>query len=76
MIPPKVGARFRTIMIISSGSWVATHIGHASTPASSLNSTALPSITGMAPSAPMLPSPSTADPSLTTATVFPLLVSS
>ena len=63
-------------MIISSGSCVATHIGQASTPASSRNSTAFPSITGIAPSAPMFPSPSTADPSLTTATVLPLLVSS
>jgi hypothetical protein len=34
----------------------------------------LPSITGIAASGPMSPSPSTADPSLTTATVFRLIV--
>ena len=37
-------------------------------PANSLNSAALPSITGSAAAGPMLPSPSTAVPSLTTAT--------
>jgi hypothetical protein len=40
-----------------------------------LKSTALPSITGMAAAGPMLPSPSTADPSVTTATVLRLMVS-
>src|SRR3954447_22792747 len=40
-----------------------------------LNSAALPSMTGIAAAGPMLPSPSTADPSLTTATVFRLMVS-
>ena len=43
--------------------------------ANSLNNIALPSITGMAASGPMLPSPSTADPSLTTATELCLMVS-
>ena len=51
------------------------HSGKASTPASSLNSIALPSITGIAASGPMLPRPSTAVPSETTATVLPLIVS-
>ena len=43
-------------------------IGTASTPPNSLNSTALPSITGSAAAGPMSPSPSTALPSVTTAT--------
>ena len=44
-------------------------------PANSLNSIALPSITGIAASGPMSPRPSTAVPSVTTATVFCLMVS-
>ena len=40
-----------------------------------LNSAALPSITGSAAPGPMLPRPSTAEPSVTTATVLPLMVS-
>ena len=36
---------------------------------------ALPSMTGIAASGPMLPRPSTAEPSLTTATELPLMVS-
>ena len=44
-------------------------------PANSLKSIALPSITGIAASGPMSPSPSTAVPSVTTATVLPLIVS-
>ncbi len=43
--------------------------------ANSLKSIALPSITGIAASGPMLPSPRTADPSLTTATELCLMVS-
>ena len=43
-------------------------------PPNRLNSAALPSITGIAASGPMLPRPSTAEPSLTTATVFRLIV--
>ena len=43
-------------------------------PPNSLNSTALPSITGIAASGPMSPRPSTAVPSETTATVFDLIV--
>src|SRR3990170_1777706 len=44
--------------------------GEASTPANSLKSNAFPSMTGIAASGPMSPSPSTAVPSETTATVF------
>ena len=44
-------------------------------PANRLNSAALPSITGSAAYGPMLPRPSTAEPSVTTATLFRLMVS-
>ena len=74
LMPPKPGAIAFTIVTISSTSFVARQIGHASTPPNSLNSIALPSITGIAASGPMSPSPSTAVPSLTTATVFCLIV--
>ena len=55
--------------MISSVSCVSRQIGTASTPPNCLNSTALPSITGIAARGPMLPRPSTAEPSVTTATV-------
>ena len=54
---------------------VARQIGQASMSANRLNSAALPSITGSAAPGPMLPSPSTAEPSVTTATELPLMVS-
>ncbi len=60
--------------MISSVSWVSRHTGQASTPANFLNSAALPSITGRAAAGPMLPRPSTAEPSVTTATVLRLTV--
>ena len=44
-------------------------------PPNRLNSAALPSITGSAAAGPMLPNPSTAEPSLTTATVLRFMVS-
>ena len=44
-------------------------------PANRLNSAALPSITGSAAAGPMLPRPSTAEPSVTTATELRLTVS-
>ena len=53
---------------------MSRHSGKASTPPNSLKSIALPSITGMAASGPMSPSPSTALPSETTATVLRLIV--
>ena len=76
LIPPKVGAISFTASTIPSGSWVSRQIGKASMPANSLNSIALPSITGIAASGPMSPSPRTAEPSETTATVFFLIVNS
>ena len=74
LMPPKPGAIASTAATIWSGSWVLRQIGHASTPPNSLNSSALPSITGIAASGPMSPSPSTALPSVTTATVLRLIV--
>ena len=75
LIPPKPGAIALTVRTISWTSVVARQTGNASMPPNSLNSIALPSITGIAASGPMLPSPSTAVPSDTTATVFRLIVS-
>ena len=70
LMPPKLGARRATVSTISSTSVVSRHSGTASICAKVLNSTALPSITGMAAAGPMSPSPSTAVPSVTTATVL------
>ena len=74
LMPPNAGAMWVTVWTISSGSLVTRQIGNASTPPNSLNSTALPSITGIAASGPMSPRPSTALPSETTATVLRLIV--
>ncbi len=74
LMPPKVGAISFTVSMISCGSLVERQIGKASTSANSLKSIALPSITGIAASGPMSPSPSTALPSETTATVLRLIV--
>ena len=57
LMPPNVGAMRITVSTISSTSLVARQIGKASTSANSLNSIALPSITGMAASGPMSPRP-------------------
>ena len=75
LMPPKAGAAAFAKATISSTSVVAMHSGKAFTPANSLNSSALPSITGIAASGPMSPSPSTAVPSESTATVLPFTVS-
>ena len=75
LMPPKPGAIISTARTISSVSCVARQIGQASMSANRLNSAALPSITGIAAPGPMLPRPSTAEPSVTTATELPLMVS-
>ena len=75
LMPAKTGAIALTAATISSVSWVSRQIGNASMPANRLNSAALPSMTGSAASGPRLPRPSTADPSVTTATVLRLIVS-
>ena len=74
-MPPKTGAISWQVRMISSVSWVSRHTGKASTLPNSLNSTALPSMTGSAAAGPMLPRPSTAEPSVTTATALRLMVS-
>ncbi len=74
LMPPKAGAISLTVRTISSASVVSRQIGKASTPANSLNRQHLPSITGIAARGPMLPRPSTALPSDTTATVLRLIV--
>ena len=75
LIAPNVGATHFTNSTMLSLSLVARHNGNASTPANSLNSSALPSITGIAASGPISPNPSTAVPSEITATALPLIVS-
>ena len=74
LMPPKLGARRLTVSTISSTSWVSRHSGTAFTPPKVLNSAHLPSMTGMAAAGPMLPRPSTAEPSETTATVLAFMV--
>ena len=66
--PPKEGASRTTVSTISSVSVVASAIGTASTPPNCLKRMAFPSITGSDASGPMSPRPSTAVPSVTTAT--------
>ena len=74
--PPKEPARSAIQFTISSTSLLLTQRGIASTPPNSLNSTHLPSITGIPASGPISPSPRTAVPSVTTATVFQRRVNS
>ena len=74
LMPPNAGAMRRTVSMISSGSLVSRQIGTASTPPKRLNSAALPSITGSAALGPISPRPSTAVPSVTTATMCPFVV--
>ncbi len=71
---PKVGSSFETISASFSGSVSFTSMSKQSIPANFLKRTALPSITGLAACAPILPSPSTAVPLLITATRLALAV--
>ncbi len=68
LIAPKVGSSAVTISASRTGSLSFTSMSKQSMLANFLKSTALPSITGLEASAPMLPSPSTAVPLETTAT--------
>ena len=70
LMPPNVGAIALTAATISSASCVESTIGKPSIFAKRLKSTALPSMMGSAASGPMLPSPSTAEPSEMIATPF------
>ena len=74
LMPPKVGSRSLTVRMSSSGSSVAISRSKTSMSANFLNRQALPSITGLPASGPMLPSPSTAVPLVTTATRLPRAV--
>ena len=74
LIAPKVGSSAATISASFSGSLSSTSMSKQSMLANFLKSTALPSITGFEASAPMLPSPSTAVPFVTTATRLPRVV--
>ena len=74
-IPPKLSEISSIVLTISSTSLLFMQSGNASTSANSLKSAHLPSITGIPARPPMLPSPSTAEPSVITATRFDLLVS-
>ncbi len=68
LTPPNEGASRTTVSTISSASVQSRAIGTASTPPNCLKRMAFPSITGRDASGPMSPSPSTAVPSVTTAT--------
>ena len=74
LMPPKLGASAVTTATTASTSVTSMQIGTALMPANFLNSSALPSMTGIAAAGPMSPRPSTAVPSLTTATVLPVQV--
>ena len=74
LMPPKVGSRAFTIATILSGSFSFSSMSKTSMPANLLKRTPFPSMTGLPPSAPMSPSPSTAVPFDTTATRLPLPV--
>ena len=76
LIPPKLPEIRYTVFTNSSTSLLLMHKGKASTPPNSLNSTHLPSITGIPASGPISPRPRTAVPSVMTAHRFHLLVSS
>ena len=71
LMPPKEPAIISMVWTISSTSLERTQSGKASIPAKAWNRAHLPSITGMPASGPMSPRPSTAVPSVTTATRFP-----
>jgi len=74
LIPPKTGAMFFIVFIISSVSCVSRTIGNAFKPAKFLKSAHFHSITGRAASGPIFQRPRTAEPSEITATVFPFIV--
>ena len=74
LMPPKVGAIAATVSMNASIVGALTSMSNTSMPAKCLNSTPLPSSTGLAASAPRLPSPRIAVPLLMTATRLPLLV--
>ena len=74
LIAPNPGEISLQTRMISSGSLLSMQIGNASRSAKRFISSALPSMTGNPATAPISPSPNTAVPSVTTATVLPLPV--
>ena len=74
LIAPKVGSSAQTMAASFSGSVSFTSMSKQSMLANFLKRTALPSITGLEASAPMLPRPRTAVPFETTATRLPRAV--
>jgi len=74
LIPPKVGAIFLIVFIISSVSCVSRIIGKAFTQAKALNKAHFHSITGNPAIPQIFPSHKTALPSEITATIFPFIV--
>ncbi len=74
LIAPKVGSSAQTMSASFTGSGSFSSMSKQSMLANFLNRTALPSITGLDASAPILPSPSTAVPLVTTATRLPRAV--
>ena len=73
-MPPTVGSSSWQNRITSSGCSEPTSRSNTSMSANALNRIPLPSITGFPASGPMLPSPSTAVPFVTTATRLPFAV--
>ena len=71
LMPPKVGSSEAIMSTSLSTSVSSTSISKTSILANFLNSTALPSITGLDASGPILPRPSTAVPLVITATRLP-----
>ncbi len=74
LIPPTVGSRSSQNLMTSSAFSDPTSRSKTSMSAKALNSTPLPSITGLEARGPMLPRPSTAVPLETTATRLPRAV--
>ena len=72
--PPKVGVRHWMRRASRDGSRSVTHSGKASMPASDLNRTDFPSITGRAASGPASPNEPTDEPSVRMATALPRTV--
>ncbi len=70
LMPPKLGSSRATASTKASTPVSSTSRSTVSMPENFLNSAALPSITGLEASAPILPSPSTAVPLVITATVL------
>ena len=74
LIPPNVGSNAATISTNFCGSVSFISISNTSMSAKILNRTALPSITGLLASGPILPRPKTAVPFVITPTKFPFAV--